>query len=174
MFRADLYYRLSAATIVLPPLRERGEDITLLANHLVSLYARRFGKSGCTLDPQALEILQRFHWPGNVRELENVIKSALLLAEKEISPRYLPKYVQAVPEPRPSGRGLQLSFDFDIDLSEPVVWRRLKSAVSEQVSQRLFSKLLELSDSNPKKLPQLVRIDPKTLRTKLRKLRRTG
>ncbi|MFQ5816469.1 MAG: sigma-54-dependent transcriptional regulator [Terriglobia bacterium] len=174
MFRADLYYRLSAATIWLPPLRERGEDITLLANHFVSLYGRRFGKSECTLHPQALEILQRFHWPGNIRELENVIKSAILLAGKEITPGHLPKYVQVVHKLRPASQGVQLSLDLEIDLSEPLVWRKLKSAVSEQVEQRLFSKLLELSESNPKKLPQLVRIDPKTLRTKLRKLRRFG
>ena len=118
--------------------------------------------------------MQRFPWPGNVRELENVIKSAILLAGKEISPDHLPKYVQAVQKPRPAGRGLPLSFDLEIDLSERWAWRRLKSAVSEQVGQKLFSKLLELSESNPKKLPQFVRMDPKTLRTNLHKLRRTG
>ena len=173
-FRADLYYRLSAATIVLPPLRERTDDIPLLANHFTSSYARRFGKSGCALLPETLEILQRFHWPGNIRELENVIQSAVLLADKEITPGHLPKYVQAALLPGPSDRGLQLSLEIEIDLSEPLQWRKLKSSVDEQAEQGVLSKLLELSESNPRRLPRLLRIDPKTLRTKLRKLPRTG
>jgi len=168
-FRADLYYRLSAAKIVLPPLRERPEDISLLVHHFVSLYGRRFGKPGCALQPEALEILQQFDWPGNIRELENVIKSAVLVAGKEISVGHLPQYVQANQKPRPAGREMQIACDFELDLSEPLVWRKLKQAASEQVEQKLLSKLLELSDAKRQKLPQLLRIDPKTLRSKLRK-----
>ena len=149
-------------------------SIPLLANHFTSSYARRFGKSGCALLPETLEILQRFHWPGNIRELENVIQSAVLLADKEITPGHLPKYVQAALPPRRSGPGLQLTLDLDIDLSEPQQWRKLKTSVDEQAEQGVLSKLLELSESNPRRLPQLLRIDPKTLRTKLRKLRQAG
>ena len=79
-FREDLYYRLNVFPIVLPPLRDRGSDITLLGEHFVQKYARSFGKAIRGLDPSAAAALLSYAWPGNVRELENVIERALILA----------------------------------------------------------------------------------------------
>jgi DNA-binding NtrC family response regulator len=79
-FREDLYYRLNVFPIMLPPLRQRGSDIPLLAEHFVQKYARAAGKNVRGLDASAAAALTTYHWPGNVRELENVIERALILA----------------------------------------------------------------------------------------------
>jgi transcriptional regulator with GAF, ATPase, and Fis domain len=79
-FREDLYYRLNVFPIVLPPLRQRGSDIPLLAEHFVQKYARSAGKNVRGLDAGAAAALTAYAWPGNVRELENVIERALILA----------------------------------------------------------------------------------------------
>jgi DNA-binding NtrC family response regulator len=78
-FRADLYYRLCVVTLQLPPLRERGDDIVLLANHFLALQAARYGKAVPALSPSAHAALLAHPWPGNVRELRNVIEQAVLM-----------------------------------------------------------------------------------------------
>ena len=79
-FREDLYYRLSVFTIVLPPLRERREEIPLLSHHFVERFAEEFGKEIDGITPRAMSALELYDWPGNVRELENVIERAVLLS----------------------------------------------------------------------------------------------
>jgi two-component system, NtrC family, response regulator AtoC len=78
-FRADLYFRLSVVQVRLPPLRERGADVLLLASHFLSHHAARYGKPTPALDADAEAVLQAHGWPGNVRELRNVIEQAVLL-----------------------------------------------------------------------------------------------
>ncbi|XXF79291.1 sigma-54 dependent transcriptional regulator [Myxococcaceae bacterium GXIMD 01537] len=83
-FREDLYYRLHIVPITLPPLRERPEDIALLARHFVAKHAPRVNRAVRGLDDSALRALARHAWPGNVRELENVIEQSLVFAEREV------------------------------------------------------------------------------------------
>jgi Nif-specific regulatory protein len=78
-FRADLFYRLNVFPIVLPPLRDRREDVPMLASHFVALHARALGRRVASISDAALEMLQSYDYPGNVRELENEIERALLL-----------------------------------------------------------------------------------------------
>ena len=80
-FRSDLYYRLNVFPIKLPPLRERKEDVPLLVNYFVDLYAKRAGKKIKHIQKKTLEALQEYSWPGNVRELQNVIERSLIIAE---------------------------------------------------------------------------------------------
>ncbi len=80
-FREDLYYRLNVFPIHLPPLRERGEDVVLLANTFVQHFAQRMGRTVAPLSPDALGRLTAYHWPGNVRELQNVIERAVITAQ---------------------------------------------------------------------------------------------
>lgn len=87
-FREDLYYRLDVISLHVPPLRERREDIPLLAEHLLERMAHATGGTPVQLSPEALEMLRRHDFPGNVRELENVLERALALCESErIRPR---------------------------------------------------------------------------------------
>jgi two-component system response regulator FlrC len=79
-FREDLYYRLSVFPLALMPLRERAEDITLLAEHFIRKHGSRLGRENMVLTDAARDCLQAHDWPGNVRELENVVQRALVLA----------------------------------------------------------------------------------------------
>jgi DNA-binding NtrC family response regulator len=83
-FREDLYYRLNVVTITVPPLRERSQDIPLLAQHFVDKYARASGKAVRGLAPATIALLSASPWPGNVRELENAIERALALSSSEV------------------------------------------------------------------------------------------
>ncbi len=78
-FRDDLYYRIAVFPITLPPLRERGADVTLLANHFVDQYAQKLGKKELKISPRALKLLGDYDWPGNIRELENEIERAIAM-----------------------------------------------------------------------------------------------
>lgn len=91
-FRADLFYRLSVIQIDIPPLRERGDDIRVLAEHYMSSFRSRLRKNINTISPEALAAFNRYEWPGNVRELRNVIERAMILEDNdEITVKYLPR-----------------------------------------------------------------------------------
>jgi formate hydrogenlyase transcriptional activator len=81
-FRADLYYRLNVFPIVIPPLRERKQDIPRLARHFAMLYASKMGKNVGTVSADVLERLAAYDWPGNVRELQNIIERTVILSAK--------------------------------------------------------------------------------------------
>lgn len=92
-FRSDLFYRLQVVHIHLPPLRERREDIPLLANHFLKKFAEENGRALREISPEAMQILQNACWKGNVRELENVIESAVVLSPPDVTvllPEHLP------------------------------------------------------------------------------------
>jgi formate hydrogenlyase transcriptional activator len=78
-FRSDLFYRLNVFPIHAPPLRERSEDIALLARHFVQKFARLMNKDIESIPTEVMEELQRWHWPGNIRELENFIERSVIL-----------------------------------------------------------------------------------------------
>ena len=82
-FREDLYYRINVINVHLPPLRERREDIPLLAEYFIRKFAADLKKNVKSLHPDAARFLQRHHWPGNVRELQNCIERAILMSEKD-------------------------------------------------------------------------------------------
>ncbi len=84
VFRRDLYFRLNVLPLNLPPLRERGEDIELLARHFVQKYSMEFDRPIEGLSPQAVQKLAAHHWPGNIRELENVIERAVVFTPQAI------------------------------------------------------------------------------------------
>ena len=86
-FRQDLYYRINVFPIMLPPLRERKDDILLLADHFVAKYAKKMGKDVRRISTPAINMMLAYHWPGNVRELENCIEYAVLLSNDRRDPR---------------------------------------------------------------------------------------
>jgi two-component system response regulator AtoC len=99
-FREDLYYRINVLPIVIPPLRDRREDIPILIDHFVARNNARFGINLRGLDAEARRYLLEYHWPGNVRELENTIERAMVLAEKEtIVVEDLPERVREAKDP---------------------------------------------------------------------------
>ncbi|MEW6730528.1 MAG: sigma 54-interacting transcriptional regulator [Acidobacteriota bacterium] len=120
-FRADLYYRLNVYPIRLPALRERREDIPLLAMHFLDLYNKRAGKSLSGVSDAALQTLKTYTWPGNVRELENAIERAVIVAKgRVITVEDLPETVLAA-----TGQHERLTFEIDLGTSLDEVERRL-------------------------------------------------
>jgi len=91
-FREDLYYRLNVLTILLPPLRERPDDIPLLVDHFLGQFSRELGREVTSVAPDVLALLQAYRWPGNVRELQSVLKQALL---RSSGPVLLPEFLPA-------------------------------------------------------------------------------
>lgn len=105
-FRLDLYFRLNVFLLRLPPLRERREDIPVLAKAFLHRYEREFGKTGVTLSPEAERCMLEYPWPGNVRELENYMIRCLAICQDTVLPLHLPfsdgeGAVSAVPDRQP-------------------------------------------------------------------------
>lgn len=98
-FRADLYYRLNVFPIVVPPLRDRREDIPPLARHFVQEYANRLNKAIGGIPDSVMDSLRRYAWPGNIRELQNVLERAVLLTEGSDLELSLPRTIDLAPEP---------------------------------------------------------------------------
>ncbi|MCA9028997.1 MAG: sigma-54-dependent Fis family transcriptional regulator, partial [Planctomycetaceae bacterium] len=83
-FREDLFFRLRVIELTIPTLRERGEDVFLLANHFLDYYRKQIGRSGLRLGEDARQLLNRHDWPGNVRELKNAIERAVVLSKTDV------------------------------------------------------------------------------------------
>ena len=129
-FRRDLYYRLSVLSLELPPLRERPEDIPLLARHFLAKYAAELNRHARDFAPGAIQPLLTQSWPGNVRELENVIQRAVLLSDTAAVEAH---HLDLPAKPRKSG-----------DTS----FKRLKAEAVRQFERQYLSTLLEEHHGN--------------------------
>ena len=96
-FRQDLLYRINTIEITIPPLRERGEDVLLLADYFLQRYTHKYKKEINGLSREAKQKLMRYHWPGNVRELQHAIERAIILSD---SPLLKPANFMLQPQPR--------------------------------------------------------------------------
>jgi two-component system response regulator PilR (NtrC family) len=116
-FREDLLYRLNVITIEMPPLRDRGADIALLANHFLDRIREELGRPRLTFAPGTLELLQRYTWPGNVRQLQNIVERAATLADsEELGPETLPPALRGEREPSAgASTEVQLGADFSLE-----------------------------------------------------------
>jgi transcriptional regulator with PAS, ATPase and Fis domain len=99
VFRQDLLYRINTIEITLPPLRERLEDIPLLANHFIDIYARKYGKEIRKAGEALIKRMQKYHWPGNIRELQHSIERAVIMTNHSVlQPEDLFIQKQLIPE----------------------------------------------------------------------------
>lgn len=154
-FREDLFYRLNVVNITFPPLRERKEDIPLLAQGFLARYAEQNGRKIEGISPDALEILMKFNWPGNVRELENVIERATVLCRgSQITPDCLPEEILS-PEVRPG---------LDIHVGMTTL----------EAERMLILETLKAHDWNRTRAAELLGISIRTLRNKLNEYREEG
>jgi formate hydrogenlyase transcriptional activator len=110
-FRVDLYYRLNVFPILLPPLRERRDDIPLLVTHFVERFCRKLGKRVDRVAPETMSAFEAYDWPGNIRELQNLIERAVILADGGVLPNPLPPHGAGVrrgdPGLPPHGAGVR-------------------------------------------------------------------
>jgi two-component system nitrogen regulation response regulator GlnG len=168
-FRGDLYYRLNVYTITLPPLRERGDDLDLLAEHFVRSCSRDLKKDVHSISPEGIELLRGYSWPGNVRELQSVIKQSLLHATGPVLlPAFLPK--------RLSGEPAQLSGDAAFGNEDLTQYIRdqlrigttsLYSDVQALIDRRLLTEVLTHSAGNLSRAAKHLGISRATLRSRL-------
>jgi DNA-binding NtrC family response regulator len=173
-FRPDLYYRLSVFTIPLPPLRERGDDLLMLANHYIRNFDRDLGRDVREIAPEAAALLASYSWPGNIRELQSVLKQALLKASGTVLvPAFLPEFLNRHQAGAPSSQSEAAGgFHF-----EAFIQQRLESgavdiyaAAHEQLDRILLPLVLRFSDSNQHQAARILGIARQTLRQKLRDL----
>ena len=144
VFREDLFYRLNVVAIDVPPLRERMQDVPLLARHFVERYATGAGKPAVGLARETVARLQSHHWPGNVRELEHAIQRAVALASSGILlPDDLPPEIGAAPRPAPRLPESRMTLD--------------------EVKRWYVSRVLEETGGNKLRAAEALGIDRKTL-----------
>jgi transcriptional regulator with GAF, ATPase, and Fis domain len=157
-FREDLYYRLNVVKIDLPPLRDRPEDIPLLAVHFTEKYARP-GHPPKTLSPACMELLLRYRWPGNIRQLENAIERACVTSRSGlVQPEDLPSEVV-----RPAREKAKCP----IDWSRPL--REVMEGVTDRIERRYLRKALKRSEGNIARCAKLCGLSRRGIGIKLAK-----
>jgi two-component system response regulator PilR (NtrC family) len=158
-FREDLYYRLNVIRVDLPPLRERKDDIVLLANHFVEKYCDENERSIAGLTPEFLSAIYEYNWPGNVRELENVIERAVVLSRGDvIDGTLVPDYISS-PETTSVA-----------SVSIPPAGLDFKHEVSKYEAT-LIKKALEITGGVQKKAAELLNLRPSTLNEMIKRLK---
>jgi DNA-binding NtrC family response regulator len=155
-FRKDLYYRLQVVTITLPPLRERREDIPLLAHHFLEHFSREFKKRLPRLSPAAERLLALHDWPGNVRELRNVIERAMILEDTgEMLPSHLPPEIASR-----SNLPAQEECRFQLPAT---------GVVLEEVEREFVHQALDLAHGNQTRAARLLGLTRDELRYRVKK-----
>lgn len=175
-FRSDLFYRLNDYSIRLPPLRERGEDIELLANFFLRRGAIEFSKPITGIAPEAMQILTRYRWPGNVRELQSVIRRAVLEATGPLLvPAFLPAAIREERKQSVKAAG-DGSGSESLDLTEMATQQFAAGSTSihahciGEAEKIVLGTVLHCTGGNLSKAAEHLGISRVTLRTKLREL----
>ena len=164
-FREDLYFRLSVFPITIPPLRERPDDITLLARYFIDKYCRDLNKKSMSLAPSAEEALRAYPWPGNVRELQNCIERAVILADSDtIRASQLSLSFRAAPGAPGTPDEVNPWAAIDLSGSLPEVTRR----VVAEVERRKIEQALKEAEGNRLRAAELLQISQKAFLSKLK------
>lgn len=159
-FREDLYYRLNAFTIHLPPLRERKEEIPLLLRHFMGLFAARYGRTPLSVSPALVEACLRYHWPGNLRELENFVKRYLILGDESLMLSEI--------ESRPEGQPLHAEAQVAEAANGPADLKSLVRNSKDEIECEAISRTLKQTKWNRKEAARLLNISYKALLYKIR------
>lgn len=162
-FREDLYYRLNVVSLVIPPLRDRREEIPTLINHFLTTHARQAGKPIPQLTPQALERLSAYAWPGNVRQLTNELKRLVALSEPDefVDVVHLAASIRQAPPPPPRGSdGSAIAVRLDRTLQE----------MYDDIERAAITRALERSSHNQADTARMLGITRKGLYLKRRRL----
>ena len=158
-FREDLFYRLNVIQIKLPPLRDRKEDIPILAGHFLKKYSEELNKNILKTSPEALQILLNYEYPGNVRELQNIIERAVALeSSQELTVHNLSSYLSEQPLLRKGPIDIEIPNE-GIDLEKMV----------EDLERTLLLKALDKTKGIKKKAAELLRINFRSMRYRLEK-----
>ncbi|MBT6582664.1 MAG: sigma-54-dependent Fis family transcriptional regulator, partial [Gammaproteobacteria bacterium] len=168
-FREDLYYRLYVVPMVLPPLRDRGDDIMAIAEHLLETFALKEGKQFTGFSPNAREQMLRYEWPGNVRELQNVIQQAVVLNQGGVLRTGMLSLANFVTNPSPVTSIKQAEPAEIVNAVESVEAVEAVEAVEPLwvVEKRTIEKAIEECGGNVNKAARLLEVAPSTIYRKL-------
>lgn len=154
-FREDLFYRLSVFPVVIPPLRDRINDLESLANHFIVRYCREMNKKPKSLAKDALALMEKYHWPGNVRELENTIERAIILCDgKKIKPEHM---------------AIRLKSNNDIQLREGAGLKEIGAHAQGRAEKAAILRVLNQVRGNKRRCSKILQIDYTTLFDKIKK-----
>jgi two-component system nitrogen regulation response regulator GlnG len=177
-FRLDVYHRINAFEIYLPPLRERGDDINLLVDHFIQMMSKKLGHTVEGISPKAMQLIHDYPWPGNVRELQSVIRRAILMATGPvIVPENLSNELNGSP-PAVSSSGVSIDeTTAPTGGIETFVEERINSGSTDiyaetlaMMESSLIRKILIQTSGNQSKAAELLGITRGSLRTKIRSL----
>lgn len=156
-FRADLYYRLAGLKLVIPPLRNRKEDIPQLVWFFINQFAQEAKRQINSIDPATFEIFDKYHWPGNIRQLSNVVRSALILGSgKTFSLSGMSSLIDELQSHRPTG-----NFEYI----------QLANETLEELEQKAILATLSRTEGNKAKAAKALGISDRTLRDKIKRYR---
>ncbi|NWF57109.1 MAG: sigma 54-interacting transcriptional regulator [Syntrophaceae bacterium] len=151
-FRKDLYYRLNVLPLMIPPLRQRKEDIPLISEYLIRKFQKEEGTKMVEISPDVMEIFKNYYWPGNVRELANILERILYTMDGDtILPRHLPIILQSLGK--------------DSSLPEETVLKRLR----EEVEKEVLLHTIRMSNDNKNKAARILGIHRTSLYKKMKK-----
>jgi transcriptional regulator with PAS, ATPase and Fis domain len=164
-FREDLYFRIAAVPLTIPPLRERGNDVLLLAAHFLERFARELSKPGLRLSDGARESLLAYHWPGNIRELQNTIERAVILVDgAAIEAKDL-----RLPAPRPAEGELPEGM-LPADFSWDGTLQEVSGRAAAHVERAKIAAVLRACKWNKTRAAEQLGVSYKTLLNKIRDL----
>ncbi len=154
-FREDLFYRLSVFPVVIPPLRDRSDDVNELAEFFIEKFCREMKKPMKSLTREAGNLLMKYHWPGNVRELENTMERSIILAEgKKITPDHL---------------AIRLRRDDEVQLREGAGLKEIGGHAQHRAEKAAIIRVLKEVRNNKRKASKILKIDYTTLFDKIKK-----
>lgn len=157
-FRKDLYYRIKVVHFHLPPLRERGNDRTLLAQYFLKQFKEQYNCPGITLSERALDAIDNYHWPGNIRELKNVMERAIIICDDdEISRDSLPLDIEKSP-------------DIPTGTDHPRDFQKAKQQVIRNFERTFLTEALKRNDGNISRTADEIGMYRQNLHKKIKKL----
>ena len=163
--RDDLYYRLNEVTVMLPPLRERTEDIPLLVTHFLEKYNEAYKKTNAQLSADAMSKLMSFPWPGNVRQLENLIKQIVVRQDESVIDEF---FRRPTPIARPSGHSTAPEPVEDTSAEHGYSLKKRVGAAIEREERRLISEVLRKTNWNRRKAAEALEISYRSLLYKIK------